>query len=80
MKREFVMVFDSSPRLATICGLFGTSVVPVVDVDPSGATVDIERLRADVRANLAGIGEGGMTFVIALGDDCVIVESYGIGV
>ena len=80
MKREFVMVFASSPRLDTICGLFGTSIVPVTDIDPMGATVDIKRLSADVQANLAGIGGREVTFVIALGDDCIVIDSVGIGV
>ena len=80
MKREFVMVFASSPRLDTICGLFGTSIVPVMDVDPVGAIVDIKRLSPDVQANLAGMGGRAVIFIIALGDDCVIVESVGTGV
>lgn len=80
MNYTFLMVFASSPRLDTICGLFGTSIVPVMNVEPYCVTVDVGRLPADVRANLAGVGEGEVTFVIALGDDCVIVESFGIGV
>ena len=80
MSRTFLMVFDSSPRSETICRLFGTSIVPVMDIDPVGATVDVARLREDVRANLAGMGGRVVTFVIALGDDCVIVESVGTGV
>ena len=76
----FLMVFRDSPRLDTICELFGTSVVPVADVDPMSATVDVERLREDARVRLAGMGGRAVTFVIALGDDCVIVESVETGV